>query len=200
MTATIETVKNEIANMNVSRRERDTKLVAQGQKRSASYIAFFATDYFATVALSNGIDIKAMYELCDKTLNRLELMLKATKEGSFFLRNETDQNRYAFNLIATIVNGHNAKIAMVTRDDVSACGNKRETANEYVKVSSRIMSDSTEKRQVGIALSVLETLGMIETQRVGHTISGYKPIPQSVAFKRFAKMVKAEQAQRNVTA
>lgn len=194
---TMTNVKDIIATLIIDRKARDAKLAESGQARSKSYCAFFATDAFANTAESYAIDLKRMFDLCDKTLNRLELFLKAIAEDKFYQRNESDQNRYTYNIVRTMINAHNAKVAMITKSDTFACGQKVEGANEYVAVHAKHMSDTTTARQTGIALYVLECLNVCTVQRVGKNIIGYKVNDKSAMYKRLSKMVKAEQAAMN---
>lgn len=181
-----------------ARAERDSKLATGGQTRSKSYLAYFASAAFATEAESYSINLHKFFDLWDKTLNRYELMMKALATGEFYLRNESDQNRYAFNIIKTMINAHNLKVAQVNKQDIFATGSKVSVeTNEYVALSSRIMSDSTVARQTGIALYVLEALNVCEVQKVGKNIVGYKVNDKSVMYKKLAKMLKAEQAKQN---
>lgn len=180
-----------------ARAERDAKLAAGAQARSKTYCAYFATTAFGEQVTKYSIDLDAFFALCDKTLNRYELMMKSLATGEFFLRNESDQNRYAFNIIKTMINAHNAKVAQINKADVFATGSKVAEANEYVALSSRIMSDSTVARQTGIALYVLASLNVCEVQKVGKNIVGYKVNDKSPMYKLLAKMVKEEQAKQN---
>lgn len=193
ITATIEAIASRIPN----RAARDAKLGDDGQRRSASYLAFFATTAFAEIATDAQIDLEQLFNRCDKTLNRVELLLKALATGEFFLRNESDQNRYSFDLIKTLINAHNAKVAMITRSDASATASKTDTASDYVQVATRNMAASTQSRQGGIATYVLETLGMVEFERSGKNIVGYKVKPKTAFFKRMSAMVKKAQAVQN---
>lgn len=195
----IEQVAETLIARIAARQERDAKLATGGQTRSKSYCAYFATEQFRGEVIDYGINLDLFFGLCDKTLNRYELMMKALKSDTFFMRNENDQNRYAFNIIRTMCNGHALKVAQITKADVFASGQKvdAEHANGYVKISSQFMSDETVKRQTGIALYVLQALNVCEVQKVGNAIVGYKVNDKSAMFKRLAKIVKAENAAQN---
>lgn len=189
--------KSQICELIIARKVRDANLASGGLKRSESYCAFFATDRFAQIATDCAIDLNKMFNRCDKTLNRLELFLKAIAEDTFFMRNESDQNRYIYGLIKSMVNAHNMKLGAITRADKFAATQKVEGAADHVVSLSRIMSDLTSERQGGIATYVLEDLGFCEFVRNGRMVTGYKVKPKSAIFKRLARMVKAEQAGMN---
>lgn len=176
---------------------RDAKLAPSAAARVKGYNAYCATALFAGDVETYAIDLNKFFNMCDKTIDRYVKLMQALATGAFYLNNENDQNRFAFNAIRSMVNAHNVKVAQLTRDDTFAIGQKVETANDYVAVSSRIMADSTVARQVGIALTCLEVLNMCEVQRVGSKVVGYKINDKSPMFKRLAKMVKAENASQN---
>ena len=157
---TIATVTNTLSQMITDRKAKDATLCAQAVKRSDKYCAFFSTAKFATVAVDARFDLTDLFGRCDKTLDRFVRVLDSVMRDNLDLTNESDQNRYTFNLLRTVVAGAATKTA-ITKSDVFATATKTDTAPEYVTVSRRKMSDSTAERQSGIATFVLECLGIV---------------------------------------
>lgn len=172
--------------MVADRRMKDAALCAQAVKRSDKYLAFFATAKFATVAHDYRIDLADLFGRCDKTLDRFVRVTDNLLRDDLSIRAESDQNRYTFNLLRTLVAGAANKIA-VTKSDVFATASKVADAPEYVTVSRRIMCDSTAERQSGIATYVLECLGIVTRTK---TESGSVIMTVNVNSPMYRKVVK----------
>jgi hypothetical protein len=177
-----------IETMLTARRDRDASLAEGGRKRSQKYCAFFATAKFATAATDYKIDLNDMFGRCDKTLDRFVRVFDALVSGSLALKGETDQNRYTFNLVRSLVKGVATKQA-VKKTDILATATKRDDAQEFVTVSRRVMSDTTAERQSGIATYVLELLGIVTRTKNESGIVTMTVNTNAVAYKRFCKLI-----------
>lgn len=182
-----ENIKARVA----ARQERDAaKLTCQNAlRRSRNYSQEMLKADFATTVTTYDMNLDRFFERCDKTLDRFFKVLTALKLDTLSVAKETDQNRYTFNLVRTLIAAHAKSIAMISKDDQLATASKREVSQDYISVAKRIMCDSTAERQTGIAAKVLEDLGFCNVTFNGNKIAGITVNAKSAAFKLFADMI-----------
>ena len=177
-----------ITERNDALRAKYASKAANAQKRIAVATAFYASDRAQTAMLTYGVDVDALYKLCDKSHDRFVKVTDALIRGDLTLRDDRDQNRYTFGLIRSAI-AANAANAKLTKSDILATGSKRDDASEFVTVSRRIMSDSTAERQTGIAQYVLTALGVATRVRNLNNKIDFDVNVKSAAYKRFVELL-----------
>lgn len=184
----INTTAATLTDLIAVRRDRDAGFAEGARKRSATYLAFFATAKFATSVVDYGFDLKDIFDRCDKTLDRFVRVLKCLQENTMQIASDRDQNRYTFNLMRTLVASVNQKTA-VNKVDVLATATKRDDAQEFVNVSKRVMSDLTADRQSGIAVFTLELLGFLTRTKNANGSVEYHVNKNSAIYRKVCKLI-----------
>lgn len=187
------TIATEIAQRNEALKAKYASKAANAQKRIAQVTAFFATAKAQDALIKYNVDADVLFNRCDKTLDRFRVILDALIRGDVSLRNESDQSRYTYGLVQSVItaNAANAKLA---KADVLATASKRDSDNEFVTVARRVMSDTTAERQSGIATYVLETLNVFARVKAESGKMTIEANVKSAAFKRFDEIFKARVA------
>lgn len=188
----IETMTADLRGYIDARRLRDSTFAEGARKRSDKYLAFFATTRFATAAVDYQIDLRDLFNRCDKTLDRFVRVFDALLRDDLSLKNESDQNRYTFGLVRSLIAGAAQKIAL-QKKDVLATATKRDDAQDFVTVSRRVMSDTTAERQSGIAVYTLELLGVITRTKTESGVMQMTVNTKATAYKRFLKLIASGQ-------
>ena len=188
-TALTENIKGRIA----ARQARDAEKLTcnNALTRSKKYTEKMLQASFVATVQKYDINLDRFFNRCDKTLDRFFKVLQVVNLDSLTVAKETDQNRYTFNLIRSLIAAHAKNIAMLTKDEQLATASKRniDENQDYVAVAKRIMCDSTAKRQTGIAAMVLQDLGFLNVVFHGNTIAGLTVNSDSAAYKQFADMI-----------
>lgn len=172
-------------------RERDAKLAESARKRSDKFCAFMLRATVQESVIRDGVNLELLFTQCDKTRDRFVRVYDAVMRNDMSLKNESDQNRYTFNLVRSLIQSVSVK-SKLNKTDILATATKRDDASEFVTVSRRIMQDSTAERQSGIAQFVLTACGVVtrsrnENNRIEMTVN-----TKSAIYKRFVKMIASE--------
>jgi hypothetical protein len=165
---------------------KDSALATDGRKRSQAYCAFFASAAFAELTLDCDLDVSDIMNRCDKTLDRIRVIIQRVASGKVEPLSDRDQVRYFTNIMRTMIAAHGQKIA-VAGADILAASSKTDTARDFVAVAVNKMSESTAERQSKLTIYTLEFLNVIERVKVGNRVTDMSLNTKSVFYKRIKK-------------